>query len=103
MVVLCVAPACTIPLSYRGYQPDSSDFRRYAEAIRRAPIARTAAHVHRQILQSIQAAGEGLEESHEQVPGPELAAVSVSRELHVEAGARRRRSGIRLVSEQDLG
>jgi hypothetical protein len=49
----------------RGYQADTRDLRRNAETIRWSPVAGAAAYVDPQVLQSMQAAGEGLEQMYE--------------------------------------
>src|ERR1700722_10688696 len=68
----------------RGYQADTCDLRRNAKTIRWSPVAGAAAYVDPQVLQSMQAAGEGLEQMHEQVPRPELPAMRMTRDLYIE-------------------
>ena len=48
----------------------------------------------------MQTCGERLLESHEQIPGPELSAVCMSRQLQIKARIRRRGRRARLMCEQ---
>src|ERR1700722_17852396 len=50
----------------------------------------------------MQARGKRLLEPYEQIPGPELAAMSVPRKLQIEAGLNRRARRARLVGEKNL-
>ena len=52
-------------LRSRGHQAYARNFRRDAETIRWPPVAGATAYVDPQVLQSMQAAGVGLEEMHE--------------------------------------
>jgi hypothetical protein len=54
-----------------------------------------------QVFQLPQARGERLLKPHKQVPGPELPAVRVARQLQVEAGLFGRHRTARLVRQQD--
>src|SRR5262245_53328983 len=67
------------------HKADAGDLGRDAEAHGRAPVARAAIDVHPGASEAMQPRGERLLQPHEQVPGPELAAVRVAGELQVEA------------------
>src|SRR3569833_152475 len=85
-----------------GDETQQCDFRRRAEAIRRAPVSCAATDVDPQAIQAMQPRGEWLLKAYKQIPGPELAAVSMTGELQIETrtGRGQRRAG--LVSEQDF-
>ena len=85
-----------------GDETQQCDFRRRAEAIRRTPVSRAAADVDPQAIESMQPRGEWLLKADKQIPGPELATVSMTGELQIETctGGGKRRA--RLVSEQDF-
>jgi hypothetical protein len=53
------------------------------------------------MVQSVQPGREWLLQSYEQVPGPELAAVSMAGKLQIKPGACRRGRGARLVRQQN--
>ena len=74
------APAArtALPARSTSHQPDLRDFRRRAEARRRAPIAGTPAGVNPHTSHAMQAAGEGLLKAHEKIPRIELPAVRVA-------------------------
>src|ERR1700733_14398016 len=54
------------------------------------------------MIQPMQPGRERLLKAYEQIPGPELAAMGVPRELQIEARGVRSRGRTRLVSEKDL-
>jgi hypothetical protein len=83
-----------------GGQPQQGDLRWRAKPLGRAPVAGAAAGVDPQVLQPVQPGGEGLLKAHEQVPGPELAAMGVARQLHVKACFAGLRGAARLVGQQ---
>src|ERR1700689_456293 len=83
-------------------EPNARDLRGNTEAVGWTPITRTPAHIDPETLQAVQTRGERLEVAHEMIPRPELAAVRVPGELHVESGARSPRCGARLEGEEDF-
>src|SRR5580704_7470444 len=82
-------------------EPDARDFRWDAETVGRSPVSGAAAHVDPEVLQPVQTCGEWLKETDEVIPGPELTAVRVPRDLHVESRRCGGGSGARLMRKEN--
>ena len=82
-------------------QGEHGDLGRGAEPQWRPPVAAAPVDVDPGAADLVEARDEGLLQAHGVLPGDELAAVSVTRQLQVAAGAAGRLYAARLVSEED--
>src|SRR6266704_342300 len=83
-------------------QADERDLRRNPESHRRSPIPRAAADIDPHAAEAIEPRNERLLQAHQEIPRPELPAMSVPGELKLVAGGFRGICGAGLVGEQQL-
>src|ERR1019366_6101990 len=83
------------------HEAQQSDLRRYAEALRRPPIAGAPTRIDPHPSPALQAGRKRLLQTDEKVPRQELAAVRVPGKLQVEAGRFGGFGAARLMREED--
>src|SRR5690242_11921582 len=80
-------------------QAKQRDLRRRAKALGRAPVARSAAHVHPHVVQPMQACRERLLQRNEEIPRKELATMRVAGQLELVARLHRRDGATGLMGQ----
>src|SRR2546426_6487378 len=79
---------------------NQGDLRRRAQAQRRPPVARAAAHVQPHRLQPVESRDKRLEQPHQEVEREVLPTVRVPRELQVVPGGACRKRALRLMRQE---